>query len=35
MTLARGMKEKIDTDLKAAVEPGRLLIVINGDILEK
>jgi predicted Rossmann fold nucleotide-binding protein DprA/Smf involved in DNA uptake len=27
MVLARGMKEKIDTDLKAAVDAGRLLIV--------
>lgn len=27
MALARGMKEKIDTDLKAAVDAGRLLIV--------
>ena len=27
MALARGMKEKIDTDLKAAVNAGRLLIV--------
>ncbi|MFH1860630.1 MAG: DNA-binding protein [bacterium] len=27
MALARGMKEKIDTDLKAAVDTGRLLIV--------
>ncbi len=27
MALARGMNEKIDTDLKAAVDAGRLLIV--------
>ena len=27
MALARGMKEKIDTDLKAAVDAGRLLLV--------
>jgi predicted Rossmann fold nucleotide-binding protein DprA/Smf involved in DNA uptake len=27
MALARGMKEKIDTDLKAAVDAGRLLMV--------
>jgi len=27
MALARGIKEKIDTDLKAAVDTGRLLIV--------
>jgi hypothetical protein len=27
MALARGMKEKIDTDLKAEVDTGRLLIV--------
>jgi predicted Rossmann fold nucleotide-binding protein DprA/Smf involved in DNA uptake len=27
MALARGMSEKIDTDLKAAVDAGRLLIV--------
>ncbi len=27
MVLARGMKEKIDTDLKAAVDAGRLLMV--------
>jgi predicted Rossmann fold nucleotide-binding protein DprA/Smf involved in DNA uptake len=27
MALARGMKDKIDTDLKAAVDAGRLLIV--------
>ena len=31
MALARGMKEKNDTDLKAAVDAGRLLIITSFD----
>ena len=31
MALARGMKEKINTDLKVAADAGRLLIVTPFD----